>query len=308
MRVRELFLRNLSAKLLSLFFALILWGVVIGEKKAQIQLNLPLELVNIPPKTVVVSDVPPSISVVVQGPRTLLRTLPDRGIRKSIDLSDMGFGWTTIRILPDSISLPRGIEIIRVSPATVDLKLDPLVEVRLPVIPQLVGEPPKGYRVVDVQVDPPRVLLKGGESELSALTEVRTQSVTLNQVTTDLEERVGLDLEGLHLVDTSPLSVWVRVRVAPVQVQRTLKGIRVRVIGSEREVRLSPHSVEVRLKGPQEVMKGLDRMDVKAVVDLKGLAEGTHQVPVRIQAPEGIRVLEAIPPVIRVTVRPPRSG
>jgi YbbR domain-containing protein len=87
-----------------------------------------------------------------------------------------------------------------------------------------------------------------------------------------------------------------------------LKGIPVQGIGSEQQVRLSPHAVQVTLKGPQEVMKGLSKMDVKATVDLKGLAEGTHQVPVRIQAPEGVRVLEATPPVIQVTVRPSRPG
>ena len=100
MRVRDLFLRNLPVKLLSLFFALVLWGVVIGERKAQVQLNIPLELVNMPEEAVLVTDVPANISVVVRGPRTLIRTLPGRGIRKSIDLKELSVGWTAIRIPP----------------------------------------------------------------------------------------------------------------------------------------------------------------------------------------------------------------
>ena len=110
MRVRDLFLRNLPVKLLSLFFALVLWGVVIGERKAQVQLNIPLELVNMPEEAVLVTDVPANISVVVRGPRTLIRSLPGRGVTKSIDLEELGIGWTAIRIPPDSINVPRGIE------------------------------------------------------------------------------------------------------------------------------------------------------------------------------------------------------
>lgn len=308
MRFRALLLRNLPAKLLSLFFAIVVWAVVIGEKKAQMQLNIPLELINIPEKAVVVSDVPARISVIVYGPRTLLRSLPERGIRKSIDLEGMGTGWTTIRILPDSISMPRGIEVVRVTPSTVSLNLEPLMTVRLQVVPQVIGTPPRRYRVAEVSVDPPQVLLKGGESELRDIHEVKTHPVTLPRNAKDIEERMGLELDGLHLVEVSPPTVWVRVKFAPILKERALKDIPVRSTPPEKSASIKPEKVEVLLRGPTESIEKLKGTDIKVSVDLQGLDRGVHRVTPKIIAPKGVRILKVVPPVLEITLGKPQDS
>ena len=55
-------------------------------------IDVPLDLLNIPGNAVVVNEYPANISVQVQGPRTLLRSLTTRGIRRTIDLTDIGVG------------------------------------------------------------------------------------------------------------------------------------------------------------------------------------------------------------------------
>jgi YbbR domain-containing protein len=214
MRVKELLLNNLPVKLLSLFFAVVLWVVVIGEKQAQVQLQIPLEVVNIPSGSIVATDIPSKISIQVQGPRTILMTLGSRGIKKVVDLKGIDVGWSTIRILPDSIPMPRGVEVVAVSPSSFEIKLEPLVEKRVSVVAQIVGRPPEGYMLLGASVEPPYVKIKGGETELKELEFARTLPIKVNDLRKEARFKTGLELEGLHVRDVTPREVEVRVRVS----------------------------------------------------------------------------------------------
>lgn len=300
MRIKSLLLDNLLAKIFSLIFAVVLWIVVIGEKHGQMQMNIPLELVNIPEKAVVVSDIPSSLSVIVQGPRTLLRTLSTRDIRRTVDLRGVGVGWTTIRILPDSIPVPRGIEVVRVTPATLDLKLDPLKEVTLSVAVQLTGDVAKGYKVDGIVVDPPKVTIKGGESELVGLSTVRTRPVNISGASGDVEEKVALELEGLHLVSVSPAKVTVRVKVVPLQMERTVENVQVRPAPQDLKAEIAPQAVKVLIKGPVNVIEELKETDVQGIVNLQGLGPGKHTLPVSVSGPQGTRVIKVEPARVEV--------
>jgi YbbR domain-containing protein len=301
-RLRDLLFRNLLAKVFSVVFAVVLWAVVIGEKHGQIQMNVSLDLVNIPEKAVVVSDIPTHVAVQIQGPRSLLRTLPGRDIRREVDLKGVGIGWTTVRLLPESIPVPRGMEVLRVTPAALDLRLEPLKEVRLPAAAQFTGEPAAGFRVEGAAVEPPRVLLKGGEGELAGLGGVRTRPVNVAQATSDVEEKAGLELEGLHLVEVSPPKVSVRVKIAPIQMERILDDVQVKAAPGEGRATLVPDRVTVLVKGPMNTVQGLKEGDLQAVVNLQGLEPGGHRVPPTVTGPQGVRVLRVFPPTVEAAV------
>ena len=305
MRIRDFFLRNLLLKIFSLLFAVALWVVVIGQKQAQIQLDIPLEVVNIPQGVVLVSDIPSSISVQVQGPGTLIRTLTGLGIRKSIDLEGMGIGRTTISIPPDDLPVPHGIEVIRVTPSTLDLKLETSLKTTLPVNPQISGDPPRGYRIDQIIADPPEVVLKGGEGELSGLSEVKTHPVNVSQATTDVEERVGLELEGLHLARVSPATVWVRLKISPILAERALEGVPVRVSSSEMETIIQPDKIKVVLRGPVEIIEEIKTMDIKVTAKLDELEPGDHRIPPDIAVPDGIEVVDVEPSILNVRLERP---
>jgi YbbR domain-containing protein len=306
MKVRDLLFRNLLTKIFSLIVAVVLWFAVIGEKQAQIQLDIPLEVVNIPEGMVLTTDIPSSISVQVMGPRTLIRTLSGLGIRKSIDLEKMDVGWATIRILPETLSLPRGIDVIRLTPSALDVKLEPAIAVNLPVSPQVSGDPARGYRIEKITVDPAEVLLKGGEGELSGLSAVKTHPVSVSQAVTDVEERVGFELEGLHLKEVKPPTAWVRAKISPVLVERTLEGIPLKVSSSILKATVVPDQVTILMKGPAEIIDGIKAMDIQASVAVEGLGIGNYKVAPTIVTPNGVRIAVVEPSMVEVTLeRPP---
>ena len=254
MKIKEFLFSNLLIKVFSFLFALMLWAVVIGEKQAQMTIDVPLDLLNIPGNAVVVNEYPANISVQVQGPRTLLRSLTTRGIRRTIDLTDIGAGWTTFRILPGSIALPRGAEVVRLTPSTVEIKLESVVEVHLPVVPDWGAGPPDGMAINGkIPVDPEKVVLVGAAGELRNLQEIKTQPITLTPEMAETEEvevRAGLQLEGLHLKSVNPSTVILRVRLVKIMAERAVDNIPVKVVGNDVKAKIEPSKIRLYIKGP----------------------------------------------------------
>jgi YbbR domain-containing protein len=156
--------------------------------------------------------------------------------------------------------------------------------------------------VEGVAVEPTRVLLRGGDSEIGGLAGVRTRPVSVAQASTDVEERVGLEMEGLHLLEVSPSKVWVRVKIIPLVMERGLDGVAVRLLPPEAKASVSPAKVKVFLKGPTELVEGLKEMDLQVTVNAQGVEPGKHTVSVGVVAPEGIQVVKVEPPRVEITM------
>ncbi len=109
----ERLLHNWPAKVLSVFFALILWFFVTGEQSAEVGFAVPLELKNIPKGMMVVNDVPSFVDVRISGPRTILSSLRPSDILVSVDLNGAKAGVTTFRRLEQGVKIPTALKITR---------------------------------------------------------------------------------------------------------------------------------------------------------------------------------------------------
>jgi YbbR domain-containing protein len=132
-------------KVLSLFFALFLWYFVVGEDKVDMNVTIPVEIVNLPRDLVVSNQFKKQLEVTVSGQRSLIRGMADQHISRTIDLSKAAPGTVVIQNNLDSISLPRGLSILRVQPPTITLLLDRLIQKELPIKPILVGKVQNGF-------------------------------------------------------------------------------------------------------------------------------------------------------------------
>jgi hypothetical protein len=115
--------RHWELKLLALGVSMVLWAFVMTSEKSDLIIAAPLELEGIPAGLEVKGDRPDSVEVQLHGLRgTLLRLGNDR-IKARLDLSGTRAGEVTLRVLPEQISVPAGITVVRVTPARVRLIL-----------------------------------------------------------------------------------------------------------------------------------------------------------------------------------------
>ncbi|MCA9972326.1 MAG: hypothetical protein KC425_19020 [Anaerolineales bacterium] len=171
----------------------------------------------------------------------------------------------------------------------------------------LVGDAAPGYRVVDVEVDPPSVLVQGRPTQLSALTAVRTEPIDITGLTETFQPQVALELpDGITLAEVE--QIVVTVTIEPFRTTSIFSRTP-QVLGLEEdmEIELSTETVRVVLFGPLPVLNALLEDEVTVVLDAFGLDEGVYNLEPDVDFPQqrGIE-LRSVQPA-QVTVRLTRT-
>jgi YbbR domain-containing protein len=114
---------NLAAKILSLAIAAVLWFSVTTEKEIRKNFTVPLRVVNIPPGLTIPDNVPNNINLSVAGPEILFLSHNINGLKITLDLHKTGEGTVSFPDLQKYVDLPYGMQVIRVFPSSLELKL-----------------------------------------------------------------------------------------------------------------------------------------------------------------------------------------
>lgn len=300
--------QNLLLRLFSLAFAIGLWGFVnLGERDAEKTLVVPLVLRNVPDSLVVTQQQTNVVDVRLRGSRTLLGTLDERRQGIELDLSNVRPGRTEFKIDESRLTLPRGVQTIRVSPSQVVLEVDRLVERSTPVVLHFDGDPPDGYRVLGSEVAPRRVTVSGPASVVDRLQEVHTEPVAVRPRVGATSMVVPLRRDDPQLT-FRPARVEVRLQIEEIVGDRRFDAVPIEAIGAAEGTRLVPPTAEVSIRGPERVLRGLDRNAVMLRVDVGDLAAGAHPAEIDGQVPVGIEITKIEPRRIEVRVPAKTAG
>jgi hypothetical protein len=113
-------------KLVSVVFAIALWIFLVVEDKGEAVYTVPLDVRNVPPGIEVTALGAEAVAVRVQGLRHVLSRLDERELHAVLDLRGARLGDVLVRIRPEDVSVPRGVEVLRITPAQVRATLDPV--------------------------------------------------------------------------------------------------------------------------------------------------------------------------------------
>lgn len=206
---------NWVLKLVSLAFAVVLWFFVMGESRMEVTHVVPLEYDRLPKGLMIANEVPSSVAVRINGPRSLQVNLNPNDITLRVDLYDLSAGVTSFKRLEESLNLPSGLKITRISPSFVDVKLDRVRDKEIPVKVVLVGQPVEGFLVSEVRSVPEKVVVTGAESELKGVSEVETDEVDLTNVRESFSQTVALSYAGTYTSLKDAKTVDIRVVLKP---------------------------------------------------------------------------------------------
>ncbi len=207
--------KNIWLKIASVVLAVALWVFVISRGHSGISMAVPLEFKNIPQGLMVVETATVSSTVVVlNGHERLIKNLTSEDMQISLDLEGLPVGSSRINIGKDNIKLPVFVRLITMNPSTVTVTLEETSEKSVPVKPDIVGEPMKGFKVMRMKVSPGNVTVAGGESELKKLKGVRTEPVDISGASKTLEREVKVASPG---GDIRPVTESVTVEIVIVK-------------------------------------------------------------------------------------------
>jgi YbbR domain-containing protein len=167
------------------------------------------------------------------------------------------------------------------------------------------GQVAEGYRQTSISVSPPNVMLFSADptkiDDLPGF--VETEPLDLSGAVDDIETSLSLNLpEGVSVIGDP--NVLVQVGVAAMEGNLTVVRS-VEAIGTlpQYEAKVAPENVEVILYGPIPVLDSLTETDVRVVVDVEDLEEGSHQLtPEVVVLPERVEVESVSPNTIEVEI------
>jgi YbbR domain-containing protein len=210
--MRSWVLHNLGLKLLALCLAVFLWVVVLGEQKVDVNINVPLNL-DLPRHLFLINHPADVLEVRLRGPKTLVTSVTPREITVAELPATLGEGENTIPIREEMFHVPRGIQVVEVSPRRVRVVLEAAAEREVEISPRVEGNPPDGFIVRRVTPIPSRVRMVGPMSELHRITRVRTLPINLSGQTATFSTRVLLEPVGHQVRVQDTVSITVEIEI-----------------------------------------------------------------------------------------------
>jgi len=204
---------NMSLKIASVLIALFLWVFINSRGVSEITMTVPLEIMNLPKEYQVVSTKSTEVNIGLRGHERLIKTIRVQNIRAVLDVSKPKEGWGIYYINKENIKTPRAVEIIKIDPSAIKIKIETKLSKTVPVRPDLEGHLPRGYSVGTVTVDPPEVTVEGAKSAITKMREFKTEAIDLSGRTESFEEEVFIVTNGENMqLSTDKAKVTINIR------------------------------------------------------------------------------------------------
>ena len=301
--------KNWVLKLVSLLFALFLWYFVVGEDKVDMNVTIPVEIVNLPRDLVISNQFKKQLEVTISGQRSLTRGMTSQHISRTIDLSKASPGTVVIQNHLDSIKLPRGLSILRVQPPTITLLLDRLIQKELPIKPILVGKVHNSYKLQKVTADPPTLVISGPQSILGAEQDLRTSPIDINDLNGSAVKQVPLALKPAIADLIGEPVVAVRINIVELNQEMEFADIQVE-IKSDAETQtgqiyqLLPPTVSITAEIPLKMAQATK--DIRglfhAEISPETLQAGSFELKVLVETPPKVKIIAIKPETVTLKI------
>lgn len=295
--------------------ALALWYTVNAREQVERVVEVRLDYKGLPPGLVITKGQINKISVRLRAPLELLRSLGNREISHTLDISHLTVGSNIIPLYTDDgpVGGLRGYQPLEIMPSRLTLEVDRVLEARVPVEARLrESSLTPSISLKQVQIQPETVTVRGPATEMSKLKKI------------PVEVPVALNHEGQTVTDDISVVAPPGFEVSPSTVKVTrLMEVQRRTISLQRDViadtggdlnlSMSPSRVTLRISVPSVAFKDAAYLSqIQASVEPDSVLERLQSitinnkveqpaVPVKISLPPGARLISVNPEQVRLS-------
>lgn len=203
------------------------------------------------------------------------------------------------------------VDNVEVNPSSVTLSVS--VQVRgkdIPVFVRYSGDAAEGYEVIGQPLpSPSSVLIDGAPEALAKVQYIYTTPIDTSMLSAPtVLTNVPLDTSGLpDGVTVEQTSVDVNIRVERSAITRTFDNVPVSVnnVPAGAQATVTPATVSVTVRGPQEEINGLSVGDIAIIVNANNLGAGSFSVTPRVLLPPRLSY-DSLPQVaVTIATAPP---
>lgn len=280
-------------KLIAIIFAALIWySVHLQMRQSEVIRGVPVS-VRLPEKLAILeSDQTPTVNVELGGSKRALRAITASNIRIVYSIPEEATpGSFTIHLKPLHVDVPPGIDVSAISPEDLRVTLDRIVQKdNIPVEIKFGGRLPPNMAHKGTLAIPRTVSLTGPEKFLAGITDVKTESIELDE-NTPPEFELDVPLRPLPRIRIVPEKVKVNVELARTRGTRYFENLPIAVVGDPRsglavEKILRPEkglAEFVVIEGPRDTIDILTASSLRTFVDISDLpGAGTFELPLQV--------------------------
>jgi YbbR domain-containing protein len=281
----RLLLDHLPLKLISLGLAVLLWYVIAGEKTSEMGLSVSVELQNFPQDLELTGEPVNAVEVRLRASPGIIQRLGPGDVSARIDVKGASEGERIVHLTGDSIRVPFGVRVVKISPAIITLNFERTQQKSVPIRPRMLGRPAAGFEVAEVTAQPAEVQVLGPKSRVNDVESAYTEPISVDAARSDVVERVAVGIEDPLLRIQGTPRVEVTARVREVHDTRTFEDLPITLRGAVGTLR--PGQATVVLAGPSSALAKVTADDVKAYVDATAARNG-QPAPVAVELASGL--------------------
>jgi YbbR domain-containing protein len=306
-RLRHINIENKGLKLISLVLALLLFAIS-RQPTTNVRLSgVPLEFRGLAQGIEISSDVQPTVSVLLRGPRDIVRSVTPNQLSVVANLGNKEPGERIVQLRPEDVSPIDNIKVLKVEPANIRLMLEPIISKRVTVEPQFMGRVAEGFEIYKVALEPVNIEISGPQSQINKVHQVLTETVNLNGKNNNF--RVAVDIETPHnsIRANSPASVTLSIEIGERRVTRRLAKVPIESDDRNITDRLIIKTVDVDLYGPRSAVENLQPGDLRVELINVGPPAETETLKPQVRLPadadKHIEVKKIFPSEVRLKRR-----
>ena len=246
----------------------------------------------------------------VSGPESMVMSIS--AILAPIDVGGMMDSFTdkVVPVLIDGEGKEINTTRLTLSNETVTVSAEILKTKEIPVDIEITGTPAPGYVVTESVIVPETITIKGNSASLNGVTsiEIPSELINVSDATKDVEFEIDITdylPEGTELVDNKQAFVEIIIRIEAIksksfhidtqdiQIQGLTEGLNLKFV-SETET--------VTISGLKDDLDKLTKDNLTYSIDVTGLAEGTHQVDLKLDIDDTLYTYQTVTISVEISV------
>ena len=280
--------------LLSLVFAVGLWYVVTGSAQVEADVAVRVEYRGLSSGLLVEEGMINSVNVRLRGPAELLRSLHDRDLTYTVDLSEVRRGANVIPLEPGRLLEFKAYEVVSSRPNRLVLEVDALAEKIVPLEASVIppGENSE-LRLANVLLEPSFVTVQGPEHIVRTLEKLDV-NYDANREAESGPRSVNLAIVAPDLVEVTPPVTTLRYTLTAKTELLDLERLVQLDGGSMSEYTVTPPRVKLRVDVPEARMHDSSYLaSIRVLARVPELARGAGaRVAVLVRLPPGAQLVD----------------
>jgi YbbR domain-containing protein len=295
--------RNWGIAVAALVLAIFLWLQVNLTKTQRVTISIPIAITNTPSLLIPISIEPETVEVTLEGKGLDMLRYRATEFVYHIDLKDALFGKNfypfDIGNLEETLK-QYDIRIIHEpNIENIVITMDNISSKAIPVKVTFTNEQSREYFISqNLAIEPETVTIKGPKTILEKINEVETLSFDRRKYERNNTLPLLIPQEKYITLEQSEVSIIEQPsRIS----ERTITMV---PIVAPQGVEVFPKYLAVKMRGAEEVITTLTPEDFSVVITIDNNVKEGDMVPVTLNVPEGIEIIDQTPQQVRIRILP----